>query len=137
MAEHYIFIFNRVYRTAIIENWGGIQTSFWNGNGSSYIDVFGGSQAKSGIISTRSWEASGNPRGFYPFSSDYKLKTYGLYFAHQFKTNPKFSEQTNTLVTYGEIQYGKGRILLNISYWVDNNNAFCDLLFYNILSEYL
>lgn len=122
-----------------IENWGGIQTSFWNGNGSSYIDVFGGSQvhSKSGIISTRSWEASGNPRGFYPFSSDYKLKTYGLYFAHQFKTNPKFSEQTNTLVTYGEIQYGKGRILLNTSYWVDNNNAFCDLLFYNILSEYL
>lgn len=41
-----------------------------------------------------------------------------------------------TLVTYGEIQYGEDRILLNSSYWVDNNNAFCDLLFYNILNDY-
>lgn len=122
-----------------ITEWGGVQTSYWNGNGSSYIDVFAGDQVvyKSGIISTRSWEACGNPRGFYPFESNYKLKVYGLYFAHQHKKNSRFKESNNTLVTYGEIEYGKGKILLNSSYWVDNNNAFSDLLFFNIIDEYV
>lgn len=121
-----------------IKNWGGLQTEFWNGNGSSYIDVFGGNQVmhESKIISTRSWEASGSPRGFYPFRSDYKQRAYGIYFAHQYKKDTRFNDGNNTLVTYGEIEYGKGKILLNTSYWVDENNAFTDLLFFNILDHY-
>lgn len=70
-----------------ITAWGGLQTAHWAGNGSSYIDVFAGNQPlpSSGTISTRSWEASGNPVGFYPFRSNYKQRAYGLYFAHQYK----------------------------------------------------
>ena len=121
-----------------IEAWGGLQTPHWNGNGSSYIDTFCGDQViyKSGILSTRSWEASGNPKGFYPFSSDHTTNIYGLYFAHQFSRNSNFSDETNLLVTYGEIEYGKGKILLDTSYWVDDNNAFTDLLFFNIINHY-
>ena len=121
-----------------IAYWGGTQSGHWDGNGSSYIDVFAGDQAmaKAGIISTRSWEADGGPRGFYPFRSDYKQRAYGLYFAHQFKNNPSFKEEKNTLVTYGEIEYGKGHILLNTSYWVDADSAFSDLLFFNMIDYY-
>lgn len=121
-----------------IRTWGGKQTAHWDGNGSSYIDIFAGKQAmsKSGIISTRSWEADGDPRGFYPFESNYEQKAYGLYFAHSFKNNPIFKDENNTLVTFGEIKYGKGRILLNTSYWVDQNTAFSDLIFFNMLEYY-
>lgn len=121
-----------------IQAWGGLQTGFWNGNGSSYIDVFAGDQAltRSHVISTRSWEATGQLRGFYPFRSDYPQRAYGLYFAHQYKRNARFTEATNTLVTYGEIQYGKGRILLDTSYWVDEGTAFADLLFFNMIRHY-
>ena len=121
-----------------IEAWGGVQTPHWKGNGSSYIDTFCGDQViyKSGILSTRSWEANRNPKGFYPFSSDHPTNIYGLYFAHQFSRNPNFNEETNLLVTYGEIEFGKGKILLDTSYWVDDNNAFTDLLFFNIIDHY-
>lgn len=121
-----------------IQTWGGMQSSFWNGNGSSYINVFGGDQVmhKSGFISTRSWESCGDPVGFYPFCSKFPTNIYGLYFTHQFKRNTNFKEENNLLVTYGEIEYGKGKILINTSYWVDNNNAFTDLLFFNILYHY-
>lgn len=118
--------------------WGGLQTPFWNGNGSSYIDTFGGNQVmhKSHIISTRSWETDGDPVGFYPFTSKHKIHTYGLYFAHQYKRNENFKNKNNVLITYGEIEYGRGRILINTSYWVDNENAFSDLLFFNMLNHY-
>lgn len=121
-----------------IKAWGGLQTPYWNGNGSSFIDIFPGDQAftQSGIISTRSWEAYGNPKGFFPFRSNHKQRTYGVYFAHQYKRNPNFKTENNTLVTYGEIEYGKGRILFNTSYWVDEENAFTDLLFFNMLYYY-
>lgn len=122
----------------LIDVWGGVQTGHWHGNGSSYIDMFAGDQPipSGGVISTRSWEASGDPVGFYPFRSNYRQRAYGLYFAHQYKRNPLFKDRNNTLVTYGEIEYGKGRILLNTSYWVDLDNAFADLLFFNMVEHY-
>ena len=131
-------LFKRGLLKEPIKVWGGLQSGFWNGNGSSYIDVFAGKQtlAQSGVISTRSWEATGNPRGFFPFRSKYKQRAYGLYFAHQYKRNGNFTEANNTLVTYGELEFGKGRILLNTSYWVDENTAFSDLLFFNMLAYY-
>lgn len=121
-----------------IETWGGIQTGHWNGNGSSYIETFVGNQSiPSGkSISTRSWEAQGDPKGFYPFSSKYPLRIHGLYVANQFKRNPHFTDGNNVLVTYGEIKYGKGHILLNTSYWIDENTVFADWLFFNILEYY-
>lgn len=121
-----------------IEAWGGLQTGHWNGNGSSYIETFVGNQSvPSGkSISTRSWEAQGDPKGFYPFSSKYPLRIHGLYVAHQFKRNPHFTDKNNVLVTYGEIKYGKGHILLNTSYWVDENTAFADWIFFNMIAHY-
>ena len=121
-----------------IETWGGIQTGHWNGNGSSYIETFVGNQSiPSGkSISTRSWEAQGDPKGFYPFSSKYPLRIHGLYVANQFKRNPHFTDGNNVLVTYGEIKYGKGHILLNTSYWIDENTVFADWLFFNMLEYY-
>ncbi|WP_071134065.1 glycoside hydrolase family 2 [Millionella massiliensis] len=121
-----------------IEVWGGTQTGHWNGNGSSYIECFAGQRAfaTAHTISTRSWEAEGEPRGFYPFSSRHPLRLYGVYVANQFERNPLFPESKNVLVTYGEISYGRGRILLNSSYWVDEATVFSDLLFFNMLAHY-
>ncbi len=121
-----------------VKAWGGVQTGHWNGNGSSYIEIFPGDQtiASGKTISTRSWEAIGNPRGFYPFSSKFPLKIHGLYVANHFDRDKRFSEETNVLVTYGEITYGKGVILLNAAYWVDEDNVFADLLFYNMVDHY-
>ncbi|MDR0559557.1 MAG: hypothetical protein LBG92_05265 [Prevotellaceae bacterium] len=133
----------RLHRKGLLNEpiavWGGHQSGHWKGNGSSYIEVFAGDQPlpSSDAISTRSWEATGNPTGFYPFRSPYRLRAYGLYFAHQHKRNPHFKESGNTLVTYGEIEYGKGHILLNGSYWIDGNNPFSDLLFFNMVNHYL
>ena len=121
-----------------IEVWGGTQTGHWNGNGSSYIECFAGRRAfaTAHTISTRSWEAEGEPRGFYPFSSRHPLRLYGVYVANQFERNQLFPESKNVLVTYGEISYGRGRILLNSSYWVDEATVFSDLLFFNMLAHY-
>jgi beta-galactosidase len=121
-----------------IETWGGLQTEFWRGNGAGYIDRFGGNQAiaSGGVINTRSWEATGNPAGFYPFRSTYPQKAYGLYFARHYKRNQRIPERNNTLVLIGELEYGKGKILLNPCYPVDENSAFADLLFFNMVEQY-
>ncbi len=37
------------------------------------------------------------------------------------------------LVLLGIIDYGKGKIILNPSYHVDDDNAFSDMLFYNMI----
>ena len=131
-------LFQKGVLSTPLKIYNGYQTGYWNGNGSSYISVFGGNQViyKSKVISSRSWEVSGDPIGFFPFRSDYKKNIYGLYFAHQNKRNPKFNDDNNTLVTYGEIEYGNGKILLSASYIVDEENAFTDLLFFNILDFY-
>jgi beta-galactosidase len=122
-----------------VETWGGVQTEFWRGNGSGYIDLFGGTQAIAsvGVVNTRSWEATGNPVGFYPFRSAYPQKAYGLYFARHYKRDPRIPERNNTLVLIGELEYGKGKILLNPCYPVDENSAFADMLFFNIVEHYL
>jgi len=121
-----------------IETWGGVQTEFWRGNGAGYIDRFGGNQAiaSGGVINTRTWEATGNPVGFYPFRSAYPQKAYGLYFARHYKRDQRVPERNNTLVLIGELEYGKGKILLNPCYPVDENSAFADMLFFNMVEQY-
>ena len=37
------------------------------------------------------------------------------------------------LVLLGVIDYGKGKIILNPCYHVDDDNAFSDMLFYNMI----
>ena len=122
-----------------VETWGGVQTEYWNGNGAGYIDRFGGSQAiaSGGVINTRTWEATGDPIGFYPFRSTYLQKAYGLYFARQFKRDERIPERNNTLILIGELEYGKGKILLNPCYPVDENSAFADMLFFNMVEQYI
>jgi beta-galactosidase len=122
-----------------VETWGGVQTEFWRGNGSGYIEGFGVNQAiaSGGIINTRSWEATGNPVGFYPFRSAYPQKAYGLYFARHYKRDQRIPERNNTLILIGELEYGKGKILLKPCYPVDENSAFADMLFFDMVEHYL
>jgi hypothetical protein len=108
-----------------VSQWGGKQEPFWNGNGWGYIDYFIGNQAVPGIstIGTNGWEVPCDPRGFYPFTSNYPQKSYGAWFARP----------DTLLVLIGEIDYGKGKILLMPSYTVDEDNAFSDMLFFNAI----
>jgi hypothetical protein len=106
--------------------WGAKQVGFWNGNGFGYIDYFVGN---TGIvspytISTTAWEAPGDPNGFYPFESDYPTHVYGVYVARP--------DLIRTLI--GVVDYGKGQIVLDPTYPVDDNHPLNDLLFYNILT---
>lgn len=110
-----------------VTQWGGKQVPYWIGNGWGYIDHFVGNQAIPGVstIGTNSWEVPGDPHGFYPFVSNYPQKSYGAWFA-----------RPNTLlVLLGEITYGKGKILLAPSYLVDANEAFNDLIFFNLIKS--
>jgi beta-galactosidase len=126
-----------------VTQWGGEQTGNWNGNGWGYLDHFVGAQAlPSGkTISTNGWEVPGNPTGFYPFASRYRLGAYGLHLkrispvvvpAHVQNDGGRLP--SGVLVLLGTIDYGKGKILLDATYPVDDNNPFSDLLFYNMLS---
>jgi beta-galactosidase len=110
-----------------VTQWGGKQIPYWNGNGWGYIDYFIGSQALPGksTIGTNSWEVPGDPHGFYPFTSNYPQKAYGAWFARP----------DTLLILLGEINYGKGRIMLTPSYPVDENNAFNDMLFFNLVKS--
>lgn len=110
-----------------VTQWGGRQIPYWNGNGWGYIDHLVGNQAIPSVatIGTNSWEVPGDPIGFYPFEANYPQTAYGAWFA-----------RPNTLlVLFGEINYGKGRILLAPSYPVDEGHAFNDLLFYNMVKH--
>lgn len=110
-----------------VTQWGGEQIPYWNGNGWGYLDYFIGNQALPGVstIGTNSWEVPGDPTGFYPFSSNYPQKAYGAWFARP----------DNLLVLIGEIEYGKGKILLAPSYPIDENEAFNDMLFFNMIKS--
>jgi len=76
-------------------------------------------------IGTTGWEVPGDPVGFFPFKSKHPIRAYGMYVARP----------SQLLVLLGEIEYGQGRILLCPGYPVDQNNAFTDLLFFNLLVE--
>jgi len=107
--------------------WGGEQTPNWWGNGWGYLDHFIGDRAlpSKTAIGTRGWEAPSDPVGFAPFVAAGAQTAYGAYFARPDKL----------LVLLGEIDYGKGKILLAPGYPVDGNEAFNDLLFYNLIVE--
>lgn len=142
-----------LYREHILSEkvtaWGGYQTHDWNGNGWGYLDQFVGDYAipSGSVISTRSWEVPGNPHGFYPFKSYYDQKVFGLYVARSVYIEPKwgdlqgsgsfltqtYTEDNQLLVLLASIQYGKGEIYLTPSYPVDENNAFNDMLFFNLI----
>ena len=124
-----------------VTQWGGKQTGHWFGNGWGYLDHFTGglSTANRGNISTNSWEVPADPSGFYPFESDYRLSSYGLYMSRpwlgkQLALGSRMLELEPTLlVLLGVIDYGKGKIILNPCYHVDDDNAFSDMLFYNMI----
>ncbi len=105
--------------------WGGEQSPNWWGNGWGYLDHFIGDQAvpSKSTIGTRAWEVPSDPVGFAPFVSTGPQTAYGAYFARPDKL----------LVLLAEIDYGKGKILLAPGYPVDGNEAFNDLLFYNLI----
>lgn len=132
--------------SAPVTQWGGQQVgeSFgWFSNGWGYFDHFTGDQAVPSkyTLSSYSWEVPGNPVGFCPFESKYRLSAYGLHMARKVMENSakslgstKKSEALPTLlVLLGSIDYGKGKIILAPSYPVDANHAFNDLLFYNMI----
>lgn len=110
-----------------VTQWGGHQSAGWNGNGWGYLDHFVGNQAvpSKTIIGTRAWETPGDPVGFWPFASRHKQTAYGAYVARN----------DVLLVLLGAIDYGKGKIILAPSYPVDANQAFNDLLFFNLISR--
>ncbi|WP_422082015.1 glycoside hydrolase family 2 TIM barrel-domain containing protein [Ulvibacterium sp.] len=111
-----------------VTDWGGIQTPRWMGNGWGYIDYLIGEQALPGTstIGTNGWEVDDDPIGFAPFKSKYKQTSYGAYIA-----------RPDVLLTLiGEIEYGKGKIVLLPTYPVDDNKAFNDLLFFNTVLTY-
>jgi beta-galactosidase len=105
--------------------WGGEQKGYWNGNGWGYLEKYIGNQAVPSVscIGTNSWEVPSDPVGFEPFVSNYKKKSYGAF----------FSRPDKLMTLMGEISYGKGSIILAPSYPVDAENAFNDLLFFNML----
>lgn len=106
----------------------------WMGNGWGYIDYFVGNQAvPSGTtIGTNSWELGQvsiekEQKGFWPLKANpqnSRSKAYGMHMAR-----PDI-----LLITLGELNYGKGKIILNSSYQVNENDPFCDLLFFNMLT---
>ncbi len=124
-----------------VTEWGGNQTTEWLGNGWGYMDHFVGydSTANSGVIGTTSWEVPSDPIGFYPFVSDYKMGVYGVYMCRPWlcKIPPigyRMKEVQPTMaVLMGTLDYGSGKIILNPCYTVDQDNAFCDMLFYNMI----
>lgn len=120
------YLFELGILAAIPREWRGTQTGGWNGNGWGYIDHFIGDQAipSKSTIGTNSWEVPGDPSGFYPFKANYPQTSYGAFFARH----------SDLVTTLGTIKYGKGLIILNPSYWIDDNHAFTDMLFYNLIS---
>jgi hypothetical protein len=129
-----------------VKEWGGEQTGHWNGNGWGYLDHFFGNQSIpcGTTIGTTSWEVPGDPRGFGPFVSDLPRGAYGAYLARkEGLANPTKLDQKRRvplvtddtlLVLIGTLDYGKGKLVLQAAYPVDGENAFCDMLFYNLIS---
>jgi hypothetical protein len=118
---------------------GDTQTAWWNGNGWGYLDYFIGNRAvpSKSTIGTNSWEVPNDPQGFYPFESPYLQTAYGAHFARpdKFQYSPDLPDDRHSIsVLIGAIQYGNGKIILDASYWVDDNHALNDMLFYNFIN---
>jgi hypothetical protein len=123
-------LFKRGILSQQVTQWGGQQHGGWNGNGWGYLEHVVGDQAvPSGpVISTNAWQAPDEPVGFAPFASTYRTRVYGVHVAR-----PGAPAEQKVLTLLGTVAYGKGRIVLAPSYPVDKNNAFNDLLFYNLI----
>jgi hypothetical protein len=103
-----------------VVHWGAPQTGHWNGNGFGYIDYFAGK-----TVSLNGWETSGVANAFEPFKSNYKTHVYGVFIARP--------DIIRTII--GTIDFGKGKIILNAAYPVDDNHPFNDLLFYGMINR--
>jgi hypothetical protein len=119
---------------------GNTQTPWWNGNGWGYLDYYIGNRAvpSKSTIGTNSWEVPNDPRGFYPFESPYLQTAYGAHFARpdRFQYSEDLpDDRHSTSVLIGAIQYGNGKVILDASYWVDDNHALNDMLFYNFIKH--
>jgi beta-galactosidase len=122
-----------------VTEWGGHQSAGWDGNGWGYLDGFVGDQAVPGktLIGTTGWEVPADPKGFYPFASRLPMRVYGLYFARPRIFNASAGpneEEQHAAGALGTLRHGRGRILLNAGYPVDENHAFNDMLFYGMLT---
>lgn len=119
---------NKILKQPVVE-WGGLQKGFWNGNGWGYLDTYFGNQAipSKNVIGTNSWEVSADPVGFFPFVSAFPQSVQGAFFARP----------SQLLTLLGTIQYEKGTLILLPGYPVDAQNAFNDLLFYEIVNNYI
>jgi hypothetical protein len=106
---------------------GNTQTPWWNGNGWGYLDYYIGDQAvpSKSTIGTNSWEVPSDPQGFYPFESPYLQTAYGAHFARpdRFQYSPDLPDDTHSIS------------VLDASYWVDDNHALNDMLFYNFIKH--
>ena len=116
----------KILKTKVTE-WGGVQKRYWNGNGWGYLDRYIGNQAipSKTCIGTNSWEVPSDPKGFYPFESNYPQQSHGAFFFR-----PK-----QLLTLLGSINYGEGKIILAPSYFVDDEQALNDLLFFKMITE--
>jgi beta-galactosidase len=121
-----IFLYQQKILKTEVKEWGGYQKPFWTGNGWGYLDTYLGNQAipSKTCIGTNSWEVPKDPKGFYPFESNYPQQSQGAFFFRP--------DKFYTLM--GTIKYGKGKIILAPSYFVDENQAFNDLLFFKLIT---
>lgn len=134
-------LYKRELLSTPVTEWGGNQTTEWLGNGWGYLDHFVGynSTANRGVIGTTSWEVPSDPYGFYPFESDNMLGAYGLYMCREWLCRVpaigyRMKEVQPTMaVLLGTIDYGAGKIILNPCYHIEEDNAFSDMLFYNMV----
>lgn len=101
-------------------------------NGWGYLNRYVGGNAFPGgdIVSTNGWECPGSPMGFYPFKSTYPITSYGACLFRGPFLNWSAPDLT---ILLGSVSYGRGKIILNPCYTVDENNAFTDLLFFNFI----
>jgi hypothetical protein len=77
--------------TQPVTEWGGAESTGWNGNGWGYLDHFIGGQAVpfKTAISTNSWEVPGEPMGFWPLETTEKKYAYGAYVARPGMDTPQ------------------------------------------------
>lgn len=109
-----------------VTEWGCKQEGFWYGNGWGYISEYVDETVPSGkILSTNSWQPTGDPQGFYPFSSKYKQNVFGLWMARHDVMR----------VTLGSITYGQGKIILNPSYDLDVDDILSTMMLHNMIIE--
>ncbi len=135
-------LFDRGILTSPVIAWGGTQTGKWNGNGWGYLDHFIGDQAvpSRSTIGTTSWEVPADPVGFWPLETQGQKYAYGAYLARPpLNKSPQPSglpdPQNPLLILIGALDYGKGKIILDAAYPVDDLTPLNDMLFYNLISQ--